>query len=43
MKPWTLAEVYFIDTGKISIFAVERVVLCGILYPILYSEIDLLS
>lgn len=43
MKPWTLAEVYFIDNGKISIFAIERVVLCGILYPTLYLEIDLLS
>ena len=43
MNPWTLVVIYFKVTGKISIFAVERVVLCGILYPILYSEIDLLS
>ena len=43
MKPWTLAVINFKETGKISIFAVERVVLCGILYPTLYSEIDLLS
>ena len=43
MKPWTLAVIYFKDTAKISIFAVERVVLCGILSPTLYSEIDLLS
>ena len=43
IKPCTLAVINFKDTAKISIFAVERVVLCGILYPTLYSEIDLLS
>lgn len=43
MKPWALGEIYFNDTVKISIFAIERVVLCGILSPTLYSEIDLLS
>lgn len=43
MKPWTLVQINFKDTAKISIFAIELLVLCGILYPILYSEIDLLS